>query len=213
MRTLRIKKESWKLAQEFKISRGSKTHADVVVIEIQEKGNIGWSECVPYPRYGESFESVIDSIENFRIQIENGAGVLEIAKLMKPGAARNSVDCALWDLEAKIQKKSVSKLLGLKPKQSVNTAQTISVDQPEIMAKEALKFRSYPLLKVKLGNQNVIDSIKAIHFKAPNSEIIIDANEAWSIDGLNRYSKQLKQFPIGLIEQPLPSNNDEHFVL
>ncbi|MDT0594807.1 N-acetyl-D-Glu racemase DgcA [Glaciecola petra] len=203
--------ESFRLAKEFKISRGAKTHAHVLVLEVSSVGNVkltGWAEAVPYARYNESIESVVVQLEEASQHISQLADQANLTKLLPPGSARNLLDCALWDFRAKLENKSVISLLGMKQPSAVLSAQTLSVDSIETMQSEAKLLSHLPLLKVKLDANDIVEKMKAIHAACPNSDFIIDANESWNIKILNKVLPKLTQLNVKLIEQPLPADND-----
>jgi len=208
-RKLTIRHESWPIAGTFTISRGSKTSAEVVVVEISDGKANGHGECVPYARYGESIEGVIAAIEQHRVALEDGADRAAVQKLLAPGAARNAVDCALWDLEAKLAGKPVWKLAGLKQPRDLMTAYTLSLAAPDEMALAAAKNLHRPLLKLKLSGADDLDRVRAVSRAAPQSKLIIDANEGWSIDDYRKLAPKLRELNVILIEQPLPAGNDE----
>lgn len=204
--------ESFRLVKEFKISRGAKTHAHVLVLEVSSVGKVkftGWAEAVPYARYNESIESVVAQLEEASKHIKQLADQTKLNKLLPPGSARNLLDCALWDFRAKLENKSVASLLGVKQANTVLSAQTLSVDNIETMQSEAELLSHLPLLKVKLDANDIVAKMKAIHGACPNSDFIVDANEAWNIETLNRVVPELTQLNVKLIEQPLPADNDE----
>jgi L-alanine-DL-glutamate epimerase-like enolase superfamily enzyme len=207
-RTLTIRTESFKLAQTFTISRGSKTAADVVVVELAENGVVGRGECVPYARYKESIPGVVEAIEGLRGAIEGGVGRPRLRNLMSAGAARNAVDCALWDLEAKLAGKRAWELGGMDAPHDVVTAYTLSLDTPEKMAAAAKENASRPVLKLKLAGPQDLERVKAVHQAAPKARLIVDANEGWSIDDYKALSPLLKNLGVVLIEQPLPADDD-----
>jgi L-alanine-DL-glutamate epimerase-like enolase superfamily enzyme len=208
--TLSTRKESWPLAKPFTISRGTKTVADVVVVELMgEDGIKGWAECVPYPRYDETVDGVIAQIEAESERIASGISREELCTSMTPGAARNALDCALWDLEAKRAGSRVWKLAGLpKPKPCI-TAETIGIDTPEAMGAAAAKLRSAPLLKVKLGSDAVLTRMATVRENAPAPRIIIDPNESWTIDLLADVAEPLNLLGVEMIEQPLKAGEDD----
>lgn len=206
--SLKIIQERYPIAGKFTISRGSKTEALVIVCEISHNGKLGRGECVPYARYGESIASVSEQIEAVRIAIESGADRLTIQTLMPAGAARNAVDCAFWDLEAKLSGKSVADTLGTLP-HPLETAITVSLGTPEEMAVSTAKVAHYPLIKVKMGGDNDIERIHAVTSAAPNSQIIIDANEGWTDDNIEENMAAAAKAGVVLIEQPLPAGKDE----
>lgn len=206
--SLKIIQERYPIAGKFTISRGSKTEALVIVCEISRNGKLGRGECVPYARYGESIESVSEQIEAVRSAIESGADRLAIQTLMPAGAARNAVDCAFWDLEAKLSGKRVADTLGTLP-HPLETAITVSLGTPEEMAESTAKVAHYPLIKVKMGGDNDIERIHAVANAAPNSRIIIDANEGWTDDNIEENMAAAAKAGVVLIEQPLPAGKDE----
>jgi len=213
LRKLSYTRQSWPIKGLFAISRGARSEAIVVVCEISDVGQSGLpvagrGECVPYPHYGESPESVIEQLKSVTAAICAGAGRAELQSLLPAGAARNAIDCALWDLEAKITATPVSKLIGAKKPRPLETAYTISIDTPEAMA-EACRRAARPLLKVKVGGANDIDRICAVSIAAPNSRIILDANEGWRADNITENLEAAARSGITMIEQPLPAGEDE----
>jgi L-alanine-DL-glutamate epimerase-like enolase superfamily enzyme len=202
--------ESFPLAQTFTISRGSKTTAEVFVVELSRDGHTGRGESVPYPRYDETIVGATAAIEALRPRIE--AGTLNRASLqdaLSPGAARNALDCALWDLEAKLSGQPVHQLAGLCTPHSVTTAYTLSLAAPEAMGQAAAVNADRPLLKIKLGGDGSdLDRIEAIRANAPDATLIVDANEGWSAPQVEPLSAELAQRGVALIEQPLPAGQD-----
>ena len=205
---LTVSQESWPMVGTFRISRGSKTEANVVVVRLEQNGFTGWGECVPYPRYGESATSVMDQISDMRDALAAGLSRKGLIEAMPAGAGRNALDAALWDLEAKSSERGVVNLGGFNPLQPLITAYTIGLDSPEIMAEKAGEAASRPLLKVKLGGKVDMDCINAVRVAAPDSRLIVDANEGWSLDELTRYDPQLADLGVEMIEQPLPARED-----
>ena len=206
---LTIAHESWPIAGAFTISRGSKTTAEVVVVTLEEDGYTGRGECVPYPRYRETVEGVVASLEAARAKIEAGFSHADITNIVKPCAARNALDCALWDLEAKRAKKPVWQLALLQQPHPMVTAYTLSLDTPEAMAKVAAAVKHRPLLKLKLGREGDAERLRLIRAAAPTSRLIIDANEAWTPANLPGLLKVCAEVGVELIEQPLPAADDE----
>lgn len=208
-RDLFVETERFPLASAFTISRGSKTEAAVVTCLIQQNGKTGRGECVPYARYGETIESVYSAIEAIRPKIMSGLTREELLSAMKAGAARNAVDCALWDLEAKLSGKPVQQQIGNANMRALTTAYTISLGDPHEMGKQAATNSHRPLLKVKVGTADDISRIEAVAKAAPNSRIILDANEGWSEDNISAHLLASARYGIALIEQPLPAEHDE----
>jgi L-alanine-DL-glutamate epimerase-like enolase superfamily enzyme len=208
MRRLKVDVESWPIAGAFTISRGSRTEARVVVATIEEGTHRGRGECVPYPRYGETVEGVAAAIENLAGEIAAGAGREDVLTLLSAGAARNALDCALWDLEAKASGKRAHELAGLPKPRAVTTAYTLSLGAPEAMEAAARTASQRPLLKVKLGGDGDAERIAAVKRGAPKSMLIVDANEAWSEANFAENLAACRAADVALIEQPLPSGCD-----
>jgi L-alanine-DL-glutamate epimerase-like enolase superfamily enzyme len=206
---LSIRIERWPLANAFTISRGSKTEAVVVVAELFDGTHRGRGECVPYPRYQESPEGVVAAIEAMRAPIAQGLDRAGLQTAMPAGAARNALDCAFWDLEAKRSGRRVYALAGIAPPQPLITAYTISLGTPQAMAEAAAQAAARPLLKVKLGSGDDGERIAAVRRAAPNAELIVDANEGWTGDNLAQNLAACAQAGVTLIEQPLPEGGDE----
>lgn len=201
--------ERFPIAGSFRISRGSKTEAEVVTCTISEGQNTGRGECVPYSRYGESLDQVRDAIESVMPSIREGAGRHDLLHLLPAGAARNAVDCALWDLEAKIGgRRSHSDVCAMPPR-PLATAMTISLGEPDEMAAQARSNAYRPLLKVKVGTADDRARIHAVASSAPNSRIILDANEGWTPENIREHLLVAAEFKVALIEQPLPQGKDE----
>lgn len=208
MTRLEVRGEVWPLAQVFTISRGSKTSADVVVCTLERDGHSGRGESMPYPRYGESVSKVVRTIEDLRSEIEAGLDRVKLQELLPPGAARNALDCALWDLEAKSSGQPVYELASLPVPQPVQTAYTISLDTAENMGAAAAANAHRPLLKIKLAGQGDLERVAAIRQHAPNAALIVDANEGWTADIVERFAAELAQLGVSLVEQPLPVAHD-----
>jgi len=201
--------EHFPIAGAFTISRGSKTTASVVTCRITDGPLAGWGECVPYGRYGETIEQVVGDIELMRPLIESGVTREALQQAMKPGAARNAVDCALWDLEAKRSGRTVVSLAGLADPKPLTTAYTISLAEPDEMLTRAAENAHRALLKIKVGTADDISRIRAVRRGAPQSRIILDANEGWTEDNLAIHFAACAENDIALVEQPLPAGRDE----
>ncbi|API51522.1 dipeptide epimerase [Rhizobium leguminosarum] len=208
LRTLDIQMNSFPIAGTFTISRGAKTEAEVITCTLVEEGAQGLGECVPYRRYGETMESVFAQIEAARPLIEAGISRRDLLSAMPPGAARNAVDCALWDLEAKRTGDSVADRLGLSAPQPLTTAYTISLGEPEVMAAQAREHAGRALLKVKVGTGDDESRIRAVRAAAPDAAIILDANEGWPEAVLERHLNIAAEAGVTLVEQPLPAGRD-----
>jgi L-alanine-DL-glutamate epimerase-like enolase superfamily enzyme len=201
--------ERFPIRGEFRISRGSKTEAEVIVCRITAGGRAGYGECVPYTRYGESVDSVLAAMEKAAADLGSNFEHDALNTVLEPGAARNALDCALWDLEAKLKGRHVHLLVCRQPPRPVETAFTISLDEPNVMADAARSASRRPVLKIKLGGPNDFTAMHAIVAAAPRSRIIIDANEAWSPEDLPALMREATRLHIALIEQPLPVGQDE----
>lgn len=207
-RRLTVAVERFPIAGAFTISRGSRTEAVVVVAAIEEDGFRGRGECVPYARYGETVESVAAALEEQAAWIAEGGGRFDLAGRMKPGAARNALDCALWDLEAKRTGRPVHEVAGLPAPGLVTTAYTLSLGDPDAMEAAARAAAHRPLLKVKLGGEGDPERIAAVRRGAPESRLIVDANEAWRAETIEANLAACAAAGVGLIEQPLPAGED-----
>jgi L-alanine-DL-glutamate epimerase-like enolase superfamily enzyme len=201
--------EAFPIAGRFVISRGAKTEARVVTATLRAGGAIGRGECVPYARYGESVESVIASIEGVRGQIELGADRQALQRLLPAGAARNAVDCAMWDLEAKRLGRRAYAIAGFERLAPLVSAYTLSVGAPEEMRAAALEAAHRPLLKVKLAGEGDEARLAAVREGAPHATLIVDANEAWREDNLVALLDACARHNVALVEQPLPAGKDE----
>lgn len=197
--------DTFRLAQTFTISRGSRTEARVLTVRIDRDGVSGHGECVPYARYGESLESVAAQIA----ALPEGISRRDLQEALAPGAARNAVDCALWDLEAKRAGKRVWELAGLPAPQPMITAFTLSLDDPDRMRADAAKNAHRPILKIKLGTPDDLHRLAAVRAGAPHAKIIVDANEGWTTEIYADLAPHLLDIGVALVEQPLPAGADE----
>ena len=203
-----VTRDVFKLAQVFTIARGSRTEAQVLTVKITKDGNSGWGECVPYARYDETLESVEAEIAGLPAQFTRD----ELQSLLPAGAARNAVDCALWDLEAKAAGKPVWELAGLDAPGPEITAYTLSLDTPEAMEAQARENAFRPLLKIKLGTPDDMPRLEAVRRGAPEATIIVDANEGWSADVYADLAPHLVRLGVALVEQPLPAGEDDALI-
>ena len=206
---LDAREESWPIAGRFTISRGSKTEAKVVVVEVADGAARGRGECVPYPRYGESGDSVLAQIASVCEAVEREGDRSALQALLPPGAARNAIDCALWDLEAKRAGRRVWELAGRPGPQPLKTAFTISYGAPDEMGEAAAKAARRPLLKLKIGGADDLDRVEAVRGAAPRSRLIVDGNEGLSFDDLRRLAPDFARLDVKLVEQPLKAGADE----
>ncbi|WP_350334876.1 N-acetyl-D-Glu racemase DgcA [Coralliovum pocilloporae] len=207
-RTLSHSIDRFPIAGSFTISRGSRTEIVVVSVTISEGGLQGRGECVPYARYGESTDSVIDQINAVTEALCAGMSRQELQSAMPAGAARNAVDCALWDLECKSSGRTAAEIAGLPRLTSGTTAYTLSLGTPDSMFDAARTNAHRPLLKVKLGGDGDADRIRAVRDGAPDSRIIVDANESWRADIYEINMDACAKAGVVLVEQPLPASDD-----
>ncbi|MFI5410781.1 N-acetyl-D-Glu racemase DgcA [Kaistia sp. UC242_56] len=204
-----VEVESWPIAGSFVISRGARTEAHVVVVTLSEGSATGRGECVPYARYGETVEGVVATLREALSTYAAQPDRETLRGTMPPGAARNAIDCALWDLEAKQSGVPVAERLGLSTPKALVTAYTLSLGTPESMEQAARVAAHRPLLKVKLGGDGDRERIVAVRRGAPTSRIIVDANEAWSRDNFDANMRACVEAGVELIEQPLPAGQDD----
>ncbi len=210
---LTVRHESWPLGRGFTISRGTRTTAEVVVVElsvtaVEGRAVTGRGECVPYAHYGESVAGVIEAIERLRARFADGLDRLGLQNALPPGAARNALDCAFWDLEAKRAGRRVWELAGLSAPAPVTTAYTLSLDTPEAMGRAAAAHAARPLLKLKLAGAEDLARVEAVRENAPSARLIVDANEGWSPVAYSELAPKLAALGVELIEQPFPAGKD-----
>ena len=208
-RSVRARHDSFPLATPFRISRGVKTVADVITVEIVEQGLIGRGEGVPYPRYGETIAGALAQINEVQSALEQGADRATLQQIMPPGAARNAVDCALWDLEAQRAGQAVTALLDRPAIGATPTAITVSLDTPEAMGLAAAALKDAPLIKVKVDQNDPIACIRAVREAAPLPQMIVDPNESWTMAEVAGLQDELLALRVDLLEQPLPAGEDE----
>jgi L-Ala-D/L-Glu epimerase len=200
--------ESWPIVGSFTISRGAKREAVTVVAEVSQDGHIGRGECVPYARYGETVEAALEAIRAVAAGLTQGLSREALQAAMPPGAARNALDCALIDLEAKRSSRRAWTLLGRSEPKACTTAYTISLGSPETMAEATERAAHRPLLKIKLGGDGDAARIAAVRRAAPTSELIVDANEAWTAENIAQNLDACANAGVTLVEQPLPAGQD-----
>ncbi|GGZ30276.1 N-acetyl-D-Glu racemase DgcA [Asticcacaulis endophyticus] len=204
-----IEAQSWPIAGRFTIARGSKTEAQVLYVELRDGDHIGRGESVPYARYGESINASIAELEAIRAQVEAGLNIDALQSLLPAGAARNALDCALWDLRAKQNGVPAFKTAGLRSLSPLKTAYTLSLDTPEAMGAQAAANTRRPILKLKIGGPDDLDRVEAVRLNAPQTRLIVDANEGLDFETLQRIAPELKALGVVLIEQPLTVVDDE----
>lgn len=204
-----VRAESWPIRGGFRIARGDKTSADVVVVELAADHRCGRGESVPYARYGESVDSVLEGLERAFEALEAG-GIVAALELADRGAARNALDCAWWDLRAKESETPVWSLAGLRhPPGPVATMRTVSVDTPEAMHEVAATLSRAAVIKVKVDGGADLERIEAVHAAAPDAELVVDANESWSQEQTRAWLPELARLGVSVLEQPLPAQDDD----
>jgi L-alanine-DL-glutamate epimerase-like enolase superfamily enzyme len=208
LRTVDADRRCFRLRAPFRISRGVKTEADVVEVAISAGGATGRGEGVPYPRYGETVEDALDAVRAVAPMIADGASRAEVSGAMPASAARNAVDCALWDLEARLVGTSVAGLAGLTEAQAVASAITIGIDTPDAMAALAARSAAVPLLKIKVTRDDAAAQIAAVRAAAPAPSLIVDPNESWTMAEVEGLQELLVAHRVDLLEQPLPADDD-----
>lgn len=209
MPNLSIEHVSSPLKTPFAISRGLKTSAETVRVVLRDGEHIGRGECVPYARYGETVESVVDAIESVKSSIESGTSKTDLQQLLPAGAARCAVDCAMWDLEAKQTSIPVWQRAELPKPQPLRCTMSLSLDAPDAMAEAATQTPA-TLLKLKLGGPEDLDRIRAVHLARPDADLIVDGNEGLSLDDFAMLAEAAAQLGVKLIEQPFPAGEDSH---
>ncbi len=208
-RQLKLRVVNWPVAGVFRISRSALTEITTVIVEITENGETGRGECRPYARYDETADTVLSEIEKVKADIESGASIETLQSLLPAGAARNALDCALWDLKSRLVQKPVWSLLSCSEPQPRITAYTLSVDHIDKMEAAAKAAAQYPLLKIKVADWDSISAVERILSVRPDAKIIVDANEAFTVDALPELLDRLNHPHIALIEQPLPAGKDD----
>lgn len=206
---LTVVEDVFSVAGTFTISRGSRTEIRVVAATLSDGVHTGRGECVPYARYGETVDGVMEAILGAANDLGDGLDRQGLQDRLAPGAARNALDCAFWDLEAKRAGKPVWQLAGLTAPKPIETAFTLSLGAPESMRDAAVKNAERPLLKVKLGTDDDLGRIEAVRSGAPNSRIIVDANEGWTVEQYLALAPALVRLGVALVEQPLPAGKDD----
>jgi len=207
-RTVAARHERFALSRPFRISRGVKTAADVVTVTVRNGEAEGRGEGVPYPRYGESVETVLAQVHAVVDAIADGAGRADLLTLMQPGAARNAVDCALWDLEASRMGRSVADLREAPAPEPIATARTVVIDTPEAMARAARAIAAAPLIKIKVNADDPGNAIRAVRKAAPGATLIVDPNESWNELVLSAAMPILVECRVAVLEQPVPAGED-----
>lgn len=208
LRQLSLRTDRRPLAAPFRISRGTRHAADLLVVELEQDGFVGRGEGAPNPRYGESTDSCTAQLGAMRGAIEAGLGRTELLRAMPAGAARNALDCALWDLEARITGVSAASLAGMERPPPLITARTVTIDTPGAMARSAAAMAAVSLIKVKVDANDPAAQLRAVRAAAPGPTIIVDANEAWSPALLRAMLPVLAEQRVSLLEQPLPAGQD-----
>lgn len=206
---LEVAQQRFAMRGVFRISRGSRSHAEVVSVTLVDGEHMGRGECVPYSRYQETVEGVMATLAALSEQVAGGLTRQQLQSLLAPGAARNGLDCALWDLESKRSGRPVHELAGIAAPMPVITAYTLSLDEPRAMGEAARERALRPLLKLKLGGDGRdLERIAAVREGAPMATLIVDANEAWDAKGLAEWLPAMSELGVAMVEQPMPAADD-----
>ncbi|MCA6916814.1 MULTISPECIES: N-acetyl-D-Glu racemase DgcA [Pectobacterium] len=209
MTEMRYFTESWPIEGAFTISRGSKRQADVVVVALQSGNVAGYGECVPYSRYGESLDSVMEQIASLHNDVHNGLDRETLQTILPAGAARNVLDCAFWDLECKQHQQRIWQRLDLPSPTALETAYTLSLDTPDRMRHAAIHHATRPLLKLKLADADDLARVAAVREGTPLARLIVDANEGWDAERYLTLVPELVALGVTMIEQPFPAGKDD----
>ena len=210
---LLIKEQIWNLNKSFNISRGAKITADTLQVHLIKDGEKGSGECVPYSRYNETIDSVKNQIIEHKSNIESEKiNLNNLSSYLKPGAARNAIDCALWDLKCKLEKKNIWSLLGEERPNNIQSCYTIVLNSPDKMINDTIKHMNFPMLKVKLDQNNLEECLKGIRKVSPNSTLILDANESFDFKTLDENMDLFVETNVDLIEQPLSADKDNEIL-
>lgn len=208
-RLLRAQHNCFPLIRPFRIARGTKVAADVVTVTIGEGDAVGRGEAVPYPRYDETIQGTLAAIEQVRPLIEGGGTRADLLDALPAGAARNAIDCALWDLEVQLAQRDVAAMIGAPPPGLIASAITVVIDTPEAMAREAAMLADAPLLKIKVDGSDPAAQIRAVRAAAPKVDLIVDPNESWDQALVEAMQPVLVEARVGLLEQPVSADADE----
>ncbi len=213
MRKMSIRVEKWPLHEPFVISRmAPMLHGEVVVVEVEQSGCFGRGECERMDVFEPEYPDVLAMVEEFQAKVESGISRDQLREMMPPGAARNAIDCALFELEAKLNNQSAWQMAGFETApREVTTVFTLSLDTPEKMATAAAAQKDRPILKLKLGREGDLERVKAVRNAAPNVRLVIDANTGWSFEQLKNYLPELSKLGVEMVEQPL-KEEDEHLL-
>src|SRR3569833_4349437 len=207
-RTLHVQHDRFALTRPVRIARGEKIAADVITLTLGEGGAVGRGEGAPYPRYGETVETAIAAIEAIRPALEGGAGRATLATLLPPGAARNAVDCAMWDLEARLAGCDVAAMIGASAPARLASALTIVIATPAVMAAAAAEIADAPLLKVKVNAEDIETRLRAVRAVAPDARMIVAPNESWDEALVRGMEGLLGELRVDLLERPVPAADD-----
>lgn len=208
LRQLIVRRESWPLRRPFRISRGVKTSAEVIAVEARVGRDVGWGEGVPYARYGETVEGAMRQAEGVCAAFSAGASRTDLQELLPPGAARNAVDCALWDLEVQQSRRPVGELAGERAVSECESAVTISLGSPAEVRAAAAALKAVGLIKLKVAADEPLALVAAVRSAAPACRLIVDPNESWSPEQLESLLPDLASLGVDLLEQPIPAADD-----
>lgn len=205
---MKFKRVDWEFASIFRIAYRAQTHAETVVVELEQDDLIGRGEALGVSYHGETIDTLLDQLTSIASELKDGITREDLQHVLPPGGARNAIDCALWDLQAKRAGRRAWELAGISSVQPLVTAYTLSLDAPEVMARGAADAARHSLLKLKLGGDGDLERVALVRKARPDARIIVDANQAWSEQQLHEVAPQLVDFGVELIEQPLPAADD-----
>jgi L-Ala-D/L-Glu epimerase len=208
MREVRFRRVDWEFKQVFRVAYRARTHAQTVQLELQENDLEGRGEALGVVYHGETVDSMLDQLAAIERELRSGVSRADVQKLLPAGGARNAVDCALWDLEAKRERRRVWELAGVPSVQPLTTAFTLGVDEPAAMIRSAASMNRYSLLKLKLTGEDDLARVAGVRAARPDADIIVDANQAWCEQQLREFAPALAELGVKLIEQPLPAGKD-----
>jgi L-Ala-D/L-Glu epimerase len=206
---VRFRRVEWEYKSVFRIAYSSETHARTMLVELQDGALVGRGEAMGVSYHGETVDTMLEQVAGVADAMRRGAGRAEISALLPPGGARNALDCAMWDLEAKRVGRRAWELAGFRSMRPLVTAYTLSVDEPSAMARSAIAAKQCSLLKLKLMGDGDLERVQAVRAARPDVELVVDANQAWSERQLEQLAPRLAKLGVKLIEQPLPVGKDD----
>ena len=206
---LKVETKVWPLREPFTITRGTMTECEVIVVSLDDGRYVARGEAVGVDYHGETLASMIEQVEQIREKVERGVSRQELLELLPPGGARNVIDCALWDLEAKRSGKRAWELAGIANPKPISTTETIGIRTLSAYEERARQLSSYEWIKVKVNADQPIECVRAVRRGAPNAKLVVDANQAWDVKQLVEIAPALVELKVDLLEQPVPVGGDD----